>query len=185
VSGGAKQGFIGAALLCAAIGGPSAGMAQATDSARAELIEYLEGSGLRDRLDGQREGLRLATHETAKGIAAQVKQQVPGMPDPIIEEFVRGAHSAIDETIDGWSIDDAIARYARPFERAYAGPEMDALLVQLRSPEGHKLEKTLRDAMFAMTQYVDERQTSVLQRHLQRLSRQLAQRAQEFQATGK
>ena len=81
-------------------------------------------------------------------------------------------------------MDDALAKYAQEFERAYTASEIDALLALLRSDPGHKLERTLQSAMLEVTRIQSERHLA-LQRKLERLVRQLTQRAVEFQRTGK
>lgn|GEM_PF-2650925 len=72
------------------------------------------------------------------------------------------------------------------FERAYSDEaQMTALLELLRSEDGRKLERTLRDAMFRMAEAQARRRDMSIQRKLDRLARQLAQRVLEYQKTGR
>lgn len=173
------------ALLAAA--SPSTAQDATTDAQaqNSKFMEYLDGTHLRERLEGHREGVRGASHEQIRVIVAQFKQQVPNLPAELLAEFERDGDAMVDESLDSWTIDQALAKYVEPFERSYPGGQLDAAIALLNSEDGKKLERTLRDAMFNMTSFVYEREGLSLQRQILRFSRQVSQRAEEFRATRK
>ena len=177
------------ALALALLAAASLGAAQdATADAQAQtskFMEYVDDTHLRERLEGRREGVRGASHDLITAIVAQSKQQVPDLPDELLAEFAKDGAAMVDETLDSWTIDQALAKYVEPFERSYPGGQRDAAIALLNSEDGKKLERTLRDAMFEMTSFVYEREELAAQRQILRFSRQLTQRVDEFRATGK
>ena len=177
------------ALLCAALAAPGAASAQEAraeaDASQSKFRQYLEASSLRANLETGRDGFRAGAHGQIDAIAAQLQQELPELPAELLAESVRDGKAMVDEAIDSWDIDDALREYAEVFERNYPGGEMDAVLVLLRSEEGHKLETTVRYATSDMESFIQMRQNDAAQRQIMRFMRQLLLRIAEFEAARK
>jgi len=176
------------AFVCAQLTWAAPGVAQEASGAPSwspRFEEFVERAALRARIEGMRSGARSGFHAQIESLAAQVRQQHPSFPEVELAAYVSDGKAAVDETLEDWTIEDAIGEYAEVFQRAYPGGELDAALAELETPEGRKLAKALHDAAFALNGFAHERLAMRMGRQFDRTSRQLLRRIEEFVRTGR
>jgi hypothetical protein len=143
----------------------SSGQQAAAPASPAE--QFLRSAGMRDALEQQRQQSLASTREEI----AQVLEQLTGsgLPPEVRAELQGMGNEMAENVTNAYTVDEALAVYARAWDRNYPGDQFRSAMSQLATPEGQRLTRTVNEAISEMSQFTQQRRQAAIQRETNRL----------------
>jgi hypothetical protein len=127
------------------------------------MLRYLREAGIEAQLEAQRERGVAQSKKQMDAMLDQMLTQFPTLPpefrgemEPILVELAESMASS-------YTVQESLAVYAAPFDRAYPGDELEPAIRELSTPEGRKLVATLNQAISEMLEFREARHQAAVQ----------------------
>jgi hypothetical protein len=128
------------------------------------MTEYLEKTGVRQILLERREIGRKSTIELLNKFVDRIKSENPDFPDEVAMKMIDLIGKLADSMVDTYSIDEAVAVYAEPFERNYSSKMLKKKILELSTPENVRAMKIENEALMRMSEFVLQRETEAAEK---------------------
>lgn len=144
--------------------GPAGGAA-----AGSPMLRYLGAAGIESQLEAQREKDLAHLKKQLDALLDQMAAQLPDVPAGFREEMEPLLAELVKSIARSYTVREALAVYAAPFDREYPGGALDPALRELSTADGRKLVSTLSQAISDVSEFRRVRAEAAMQEATTRL----------------
>ena len=147
------------------------------------MNEFLRKAGLRDALEQQRQQNLAFSQQQITQMIEQISGE--GLPANVTNELKSMSTDMVNNVANAYTTDEALAVYARAWDRNYPGDEIENAMGQLGSAEGQRLTRTISEAISETTQFTQQRRQAAMQQETQRFVTRLRELMKDARAAPK
>jgi hypothetical protein len=136
----------------------------AMSKSESPTFALLEKMGMRQMLADRREEGKKSTIKLFDRLVDQLKAQDPDISDEIILALRASLAEAADTIINAYSIDEALAVYAEPFDREYSPKKLKDTIKEMSKPEHVRELKIVNEASMRMGEFIQRKQNEAAEK---------------------
>ncbi|HTO05484.1 MAG TPA: hypothetical protein VMR86_00360 [Myxococcota bacterium] len=143
--------------------------------------QYLRQVGMREALERQHDQNAAASKEQISQIVDQLAEQAQLPPD--VRTGLQSMYSEMVEAVqNSYTVDEALAVYARAWDRNYPGDDFQIAKAQLATPEGRRLMRAANEAVSDTAHFIQQRRQAALQRETTKLVEHVRELGKKYPA---
>jgi hypothetical protein len=129
--------------------------------------QFLRTAGLKESLEKQREQNLAMTRQQITQLMDQLDSEGQ-LPNDVRAELSAMSADMVENIHNAYTVDEALAVYARAWDRNYPGDEFQKAMGELSTPDGQRLMRTVNESISETAQFIQQRRQTATQQETNR-----------------